>query len=69
MHQSLPPRPTTGTRRANRASRPGGDGEHPRPATDQASAIRATSLGRFVAPYGVVYGLVNPILLPDVVGE
>ena len=34
-------------------------GEHPRPATDPASAIRSTSLGRFVAPYGV-HGWLEP---------
>ena len=31
-------------------------GEHLRPATDPASAIRSTSLGRFIAPYGIRNG-------------
>ena len=34
-------------------------GEHPRPATDPASAIRSTSLGHLVAPYGV-HGWLEP---------
>ena len=36
-------------------SRRTGDGGHPRPATDPASAIRSTSLGRVVAPYEIGY--------------